>query len=217
MLFRSAETGAESEISSDSVAGTNTAEVVHQFVEHAAEPHVAPVATQATLQASTITTVSEAAVPQIADDRPAIAIAPVEAPTVNCAAAETYAEAPSVVTTVADAHTAAATATVEVSVPQVAAPVTEQAAAPAPATAAWETQATAHAATAAPANHATQWVSLEQALSSAGLIMAVTDPDKLRRVQEAAAALVTAPRVPRERKPAPPISNEPLVQVETRA
>jgi ribonuclease E len=44
----------------------------------------------------------------------------------------------------------------------------------------------------------------------------VTDPDKLRLAQEAAAQHVPAPRVPRERKPLPPLSNEPLVQVETR-
>ena len=61
-----------------------------------------------------------------------------------------------------------------------------------------------------------QSVSLEEALASAGLTLATTDPEKLRKVQEAAASVVPVPRVPRERKPLPPISNEPLVQVETR-
>jgi len=58
--------------------------------------------------------------------------------------------------------------------------------------------------------------SLEQMLSQAGLTLATTDPVKLRAAQEAAAAFVPAPRVPRERKPLPPQSTEPLVQVETR-
>jgi ribonuclease E len=53
-------------------------------------------------------------------------------------------------------------------------------------------------------------------LSQAGLTLATTDPVKLRAAQEAAAAFVPAPRVPRERKPLPPQSTEPLVQVETR-
>jgi ribonuclease E len=53
-------------------------------------------------------------------------------------------------------------------------------------------------------------------LAKAGLTLAVTDPVKLRAAQEASAAIAPAPRVPRERKPLPPVSNEPLVQVETR-
>lgn len=52
-------------------------------------------------------------------------------------------------------------------------------------------------------------------LSAAGLTLAVTNPDKLKAAQEAAANSLAAPRVPRERKPALPLSNEPLIQVET--
>mgnify|MGYP000641480840 CR=1 FL=1 len=52
-------------------------------------------------------------------------------------------------------------------------------------------------------------------LAAAGLEMMTTHPEKLRRVQEAAAAHVPSQRVPRERKPMPPVSDEPLVQVET--
>ena len=52
-------------------------------------------------------------------------------------------------------------------------------------------------------------------LNSAGLTLAVTDPEKLRAVQAASASIAPAPRVPRERKPAEAITNEPLVQVET--
>jgi ribonuclease E len=53
-------------------------------------------------------------------------------------------------------------------------------------------------------------------LASAGLTMAATDPAKLRAAQEAAAAVPAPVRVPRERKPQPPVSDEPLVQVSTR-
>ncbi|KRB70406.1 Rne/Rng family ribonuclease [Noviherbaspirillum sp. Root189] len=58
--------------------------------------------------------------------------------------------------------------------------------------------------------------SLQDMLAKAGLTLAVTDPLKLRAAQEASAAIAPAPHVPRERKPLPPVSNEPLVQVETR-
>jgi len=73
--------------------------------------------------------------------------------------------------------------------------------------------------TAAPAASASASMSLDQlrdVLASAGLTLAVTDPEKLRAAQLVAADIIPAPRVPRERKPLPPMSNEPLVQVETR-
>lgn len=57
--------------------------------------------------------------------------------------------------------------------------------------------------------------SLEDVLKSAGLTMAVTNPKKLRQVQEATATTAEPPRAPRERKPAPPAASEPLVQIET--
>jgi ribonuclease E len=56
---------------------------------------------------------------------------------------------------------------------------------------------------------------LRDVLSAAGLTLASTNPEKLRAAQEAAAQIVPAQRKPRERKPSPPVSNEPLVQVET--
>lgn len=56
---------------------------------------------------------------------------------------------------------------------------------------------------------------LSKALASAGLILAATDPEKLRAAQEASAQL-PPPRVPRERKPAPSLPSDPLIQVETR-
>jgi hypothetical protein len=48
-----------------------------------------------------------------------------------------------------------------------------------------------------------------------GKMMAVTDPEKLRAVQVASDNVTPKTHVPRERKPAAPVSNEPLVQVET--
>jgi ribonuclease E len=74
---------------------------------------------------------------------------------------------------------------------------------------------TAPAATAAPAP-VSATADLQQVLQAAGLTLATTDPEKLRAAQQAAAQIVPAPRVPRERKPVAPISNEPLVQIETR-
>jgi ribonuclease E len=55
----------------------------------------------------------------------------------------------------------------------------------------------------------------QEMLSAAGLTLAVTNPDKLKAAQEAAANITAAPRSPRERKPVAPLSNEPLIQVET--
>ena len=57
---------------------------------------------------------------------------------------------------------------------------------------------------------------LNEMLSAAGLQLASTDPEKLRIAQESASKVTPAPRVPRERKPLPPVSTEPLVLVETR-
>ena len=50
----------------------------------------------------------------------------------------------------------------------------------------------------------------------AGLVLAATDPEKLRAAQEAAAKSAQPVRVPRERKPLPPPVDEPLIQVDTR-
>jgi len=56
---------------------------------------------------------------------------------------------------------------------------------------------------------------LTAVLGSAGLTLAATDPEKLRLAQEAAAKAVAPVRKPRERKPLPPQSDEPLIQVNT--
>jgi ribonuclease E len=65
-------------------------------------------------------------------------------------------------------------------------------------------------------NGSMQLDQLQETLTAAGLTLATTDPEKLRAVQEATARIAPLPRVPRERKPAPQVPSEPLVQVETR-
>jgi ribonuclease E len=72
------------------------------------------------------------------------------------------------------------------------------------------------AATPTPSVQQQQPDNLAEVLAAAGLTLAVTDPEKLRAAQEAAARIAPSPRVPRERKPLPPLSSEPLVQIETR-
>ncbi|CAL62230.1 Ribonuclease E (RNase E) [Herminiimonas arsenicoxydans] len=69
---------------------------------------------------------------------------------------------------------------------------------------------------AAPAASTSKVDDLSEVLQSAGLVLASTDPEKLRAAQEEAAKFVPPPRVPRERKPLPPQSTEPLVQMETK-
>jgi ribonuclease E len=57
---------------------------------------------------------------------------------------------------------------------------------------------------------------LQQILSAAGLELVQTDEQKLASARAQALSVNPTPRVPRERRPAPSISQEPLVQVETR-
>ncbi|MBR7791867.1 Rne/Rng family ribonuclease [Undibacterium sp. FT147W] len=57
---------------------------------------------------------------------------------------------------------------------------------------------------------------LKQMLNAAGLELAVTNPEKLRAAQDSVSQTTAPARVPRERKPLPPASTEPLVLVETR-
>lgn len=57
---------------------------------------------------------------------------------------------------------------------------------------------------------------LSDVLAKAGLVLASTDPSKLKAAQEATTQIAATPRVVRERKPAAPVSSEPLVLVETK-
>ena len=86
--------------------------------------------------------------------------------------------------------------------------------APAPAPAPVVAPAPAPVAAPAPAPVAAP-LDLNAVLGSAGLTLAATDPEKLRLAQEAAAKAVAPVRKPRERKPLPPQSDEPLIQVNT--
>jgi ribonuclease E len=73
------------------------------------------------------------------------------------------------------------------------------------------------AASVAAASNASNGTSnLDEVLRAAGLVLASTDPQKLRAAQEEAEKIVATPRAPRERKPLPPASTEPLVQMETK-
>ena len=76
------------------------------------------------------------------------------------------------------------------------------------------TPATPAVTASAPANGSSD--NLNDVLRAAGLELASTNPGKLRAAQEAAANVVPPVRVPRERKPLPPVSNEPLIQMETK-
>jgi len=56
---------------------------------------------------------------------------------------------------------------------------------------------------------------LQSVLTDAGMTWVHTDAQKLQAAQDEAARAVTPPRVPRERKPLPPIQQGPMILVET--
>src|SRR5690606_9237834 len=56
---------------------------------------------------------------------------------------------------------------------------------------------------------------LHEVVSAAGLQWVETDPERHAQTQQRIAASYAPARLGRERKPVPPVSNEPLVQVET--
>ncbi|RKP56468.1 Rne/Rng family ribonuclease [Pararobbsia silviterrae] len=86
----------------------------------------------------------------------------------------------------------------------------------APAAAAPVATSTGTSAPAASAAHGTLSVeALSPMLESAGLVWVNTDSDKLRAARDIAAQQVRPARAPRERKPLPPVSTAPMVQVET--
>jgi ribonuclease E len=57
---------------------------------------------------------------------------------------------------------------------------------------------------------------LQGVLAAVGLELVQTDAQKLEAARDQAARVVPATRVPRERRSLPPLSSEPLIQVETR-
>ncbi|KWZ42449.1 ribonuclease E [Burkholderia savannae] len=70
-------------------------------------------------------------------------------------------------------------------------------------------------ATAAAPVAAAPGTSLSTVLEAAGLVWVNTDADKLHAAQAVAAQIVQPMRVPRERKPLPPVDTTPMQQVET--
>ncbi|WP_029046292.1 Rne/Rng family ribonuclease [Cupriavidus sp. amp6] len=157
------------------------------------------------------------AVPEAVTPAPAAEPAPVAAPAAEPvpAAVAVQAESAAALTEAIAAEAVAEpvlAAAVEPA-PAVPAPAAEPAAAPAQV--AQVTQA-APAAPATPAAAPVAMESLEPMLVGAGLQWVHTDADKLRSAQEAAARIVQAPRVPRERKPLPPLPQGPMILVETR-
>jgi ribonuclease E len=197
----------------------------------------APVVTEAA--AAPVETTSAAPV------APAVEAAPVEAPVHAPAAVEpavsTTVAAEPVAAPAPVTQAAPAAPAVEVAAPVEAQPVAEAApqavaeasapAAPQPAVEAEAVQAPAYApvpapvqaAEAAPLAAAPQAAArnglspeaLQPVLESAGLVWVNTDAAKLRAAQEAAAQAVKPARVPRERKPLPPVDSTPMQQVET--
>ena len=68
----------------------------------------------------------------------------------------------------------------------------------------------------APARSTTSLEQLSSVLAAAGLELVQTDAEKLEFARERAAAMAPAARTPRAPKPVPPVSAEPLIQIETR-
>ncbi|MFL9877609.1 Rne/Rng family ribonuclease [Herbaspirillum rhizosphaerae] len=203
-----------------------TTPAVVNTVAEVAAPAAVPVATAPAVEAVPAPTPAPVQEPVVIAAEAPVAPAPVVAapvvaePAVEAAPAPVApAPAPAVAEAPAAATTPAAPQQISL-LPDAAAPAAVEpapvvAAAPAPVTAAAPAQAPVQA-TAPAANGKQQWNDLHDMLSSAGLTLASTDPEKLRAAQAAAAQIAPPVHVPRERKPLPPQSTEPLVQVETR-
>ena len=148
--------------------------------------------------------VTATATPAVAEPiaAPVVAAAPVAAIAPAAPAATVTAPVPESVATVAETRTAPQQISL---LPEAA----EEAPVPAPV-------AVVAPAAVAPVVHHKPAQDLKEVLAAAGLTLASTNPEKLRAAQEAAAKVVPTVRVPRERKPLPPQTTEPLVQVETR-
>ncbi|WMW79201.1 Rne/Rng family ribonuclease [Undibacterium cyanobacteriorum] len=178
-----------------------------------------PVTTAASIEAApTQSTASEAAQSEVsvAPQTPA----PTEVIAPAAVATETVAAVTEVVAEIA-AEVTATTTTAEVSpapVPVQADLLSEVAVAPqVEATASVTPVETVPAPVGKPAIQKSDRVEdLSEVLAKAGLVLASTDPIKLKAAQEAAVQTTVAPRVIRERKAATAVSNEPLVQVETK-
>ncbi|MFL9925851.1 Rne/Rng family ribonuclease [Herbaspirillum lusitanum] len=185
-------------------AGVNSVEAIA-----AAAAETAPAATDAPAKTEPSIDASFAPAPVIAE---AIAAAPTQAPAPVAVEPAPVVAAPQQISVSADVQEAVTTAPASPAAVEVSA---APAVAPAPVEA--PVSGGSYGSISAPvASNADQWPALNQMLSNAGLTLATTDPVKLQAAQAAAAQVAPPQHAPRERKPLPPQSNEPLVQVETR-
>lgn len=79
-----------------------------------------------------------------------------------------------------------------------------------------EVAAVAQASTPLSAAEPAPTVDLNSVLAQAGLVLAATDPEKLKAAQQTSNQVTAAPRLGRQRKPAAVVADEPLVFVETK-
>ena len=197
---------------------SNTVEVVQQFIEHTSEPH-SSYATEATVSTAATnspspTFTSEAATalaPAVMAEAPAVEPKYTHVDTHSNTNTSTHHEHDHKHDDNHEHHHARAeSSTVE------AAPTPAPVFVPTPVAV---TPAPMYAPVSAPASMpvtpAASQQSLDEVLKSAGLTMAVTNPDKLRQVQEASVVSAPPTRTPRERKPVVSAPSEPLVQIET--
>jgi len=194
---------------------SNTVEVVQQFIEHSSEPRPshtteAPVSTAATYSpAPTFTSEAAAHAPAPTVIAEASAVEPkyTRVDSHTHSNTSTHHEHDHKHDDDHDHHDAHAESSTVEAVPTPA-PVfvpTPVAVTPAP----------TPAPVSMPVTPAASQQSLDDVLKSAGLTMAVTNPDKLRQVQEATAVSTPPTRTPRERKSVVSAPSEPLVQIET--
>ncbi|SPA37657.1 Ribonuclease E [Cupriavidus taiwanensis] len=197
----SAEAGAPAEPAPQVAVAAQAAPEAVEAVRIAVPADVTPA------PAAEATPAAEPGVAPVAE--PEEAVTPVAVAVTEAVAAEAVAEpvVSAAVETAAPVVPAAAPA---------AAPAPEPVLAPVAQTApAAEPVAQAPASTAVTAAAPASLENLEPMLATAGLQWVHTDSDKLRSAQEAAARIVPAPRVPRERKPLPPLPQGPMILVET--
>ncbi|HWV63794.1 MAG TPA: Rne/Rng family ribonuclease [Oxalicibacterium sp.] len=207
---------AENEDGENSVTALQETTLLDEAAEApATKPHVdahamaAAVVNEAIVEPTPVAVEAAVAVPQ--QQEPAVVAAPVEAAVET--AVDTTAAEPEIVTIAQE--TVAEVDKQIIDAPVAAAELAHQQTLFAAETVS-ETPTAAPAASTGAAVAPASADTLDSVLRAAGLELASTDPIKLRAAQEEAARFVAAPRVPRERKPLPPASNEPLVQMETK-
>ncbi|MBC3870076.1 Rne/Rng family ribonuclease [Undibacterium oligocarboniphilum] len=205
------------EIAENHVAPASVAQLDSQ-TELVAVTHITEVTTTTPVQTETASASQTAADTHVTVEVPPAVTPVVEAAVVSAPAVEpeqAAVTAAAIVDAVPAVHQEPASIPAQpVNVaPAVATPVTPEITAPVEVTTPAEVKA---ASTAALSTVMMPVDDLRQMLQAAGLELASTDPVKLRAAQENTGKIVPVQRIPRERKPLPPASSEPLVLVETR-